>query len=175
MSQRLAELVAAFRSAPMRGGESPEKIEIVRQLDDFAEPEAARFLSAIAGDPGEYDLARIEALKLLELRSIANGEEKATIARALERLLKEDEDEQVRAYAARTLANFIETPGILALAGSLVADPNEDEDVRHNAFFAIERSVPTEEAMDLLTNLLTDDDFKEGAARVLSKWNSLER
>jgi HEAT repeat protein len=172
-SQRVSDLMVAFRSVPVRG-ESPEKIEIVRQLEDIDEPEATHFLSAIAADAAEYDLARIEAIKILELRSFAEVDDRAAVGRALLRVLEDDEDDQVRAYAARALANFTAIPGVLASVGALVQDHDEDEDVRHNAFFAIERSSPTEEAIDLLTNLLTSDDFKEGAARVLAKWNALD-
>jgi hypothetical protein len=44
---------------------------------------------------------------------------------------------------------------------------------RHNAFFALERSLPTEEAIVVVTNCLADDEFKEWAPRVVGKWHGL--
>lgn len=156
----------------MRGEESAEKIEILRELEDLAEAEVTRFLVSIAGDPNEYDLARIEAMKILELRRFGPDDDREPVARGIQRVLADDEDDQVRAYAARALANFAAVPGVLAAVGARVLDEDEDADVRHNAFFALERSCPTEEAIDLVTKCLADEQFKEGAERVLLSWSS---
>jgi HEAT repeat protein len=157
----------------MQGEESAEKIEILHELEQLDEPEVTRFLASIVGDANEYDLARIEALKNLEMRRLGRDESREFVARVIQRVLAKDEDDQVRIYAARSLANFTDVPGVLAVAGALVLDDDEDDDVRHNAFFALERSSPTEEAIDLITKCLTDPEFKDAAARVLAKWHGL--
>jgi len=170
MGDRVADLVAAFRVAPVRGGESTEKIEILRALEPLADPEVSGFLGEVAGDAEEYDLARIEAIRILELRPFENGESREAVARTLKRVLANDSDDEVRAYAARALASFTDLPGVASTAGALVLDRDEDADVRHNAFFALERSTPTAEVVELVRRCLGDDEFSAGAQRVLGGW-----
>lgn len=170
---RAADLMAAFRSARVQAGESAEKIELLGRIEDLEGPDVDHFLAMVASDASEYDLARIEAIRVLERRRFEGNEERESVASVLRRVLAEDDDDQVRSYAARALGNFTQVPGVVATAGALVLDQDEDIDIRHNAFFALERSAPTEEAVDLVTRCLAEDEFQDAARRVLAKWHGL--
>jgi HEAT repeat protein len=116
-------------------------------------------------------LARIEALRILETRQLGDDQDRDKLARRILRVLLDDEDDQVRAYAARALSNFTDVSGVVAVLGKHVLDGDEDDDVRHNALFALERSAASEEAIDLVTRALTVEGFQEAAARVLARWH----
>jgi HEAT repeat protein len=128
---RVDELISDFRNALETGRESAGKIDALSALARLDDPRVTRFLIDVAGDPDEYDLARIEALKVLELAEVDPGDREAVV-RMLGRVLDQDEDDDVRSYAARALAGFTEVPGVLDVAASRVLDPDEDEDVRRN-------------------------------------------
>jgi HEAT repeat protein len=170
-SPRLAALMAAFRTAPTINGESVRKIETLHELGGLADPEIGPFLATIIGDAREYDLARIEALRMLETGQFGDDQDRDKLARRILRVLLDDEDDQVRAYAARALSNFTDVSDVVAALGKHVLDGDEDDDVRHNAFFALERSAASEEAIDLVTRALA----VEGAARVLARWHGLSK
>src|SRR5262249_24263593 len=69
MADTVTARIAAYRAAHLnQAGESPEKCEIVQGLEThLSKPKALRFLLDLIGDPDEYDLARVEALKILQL------------------------------------------------------------------------------------------------------------
>ena len=163
--------MAAFRSA---GQESPEKLSLLSEIEEIADPRATDFLIEIAADPAEYDLARTEALRVLEIRAMGRVE-RELVARALDRILREDEDPDVRIYAARTLANVMDIRDARDAAARSLLDPEEDEDVRHNAFFAIERGGASPEAIEIMEKCLSEERFRAGATRVLEQWGHARR
>jgi HEAT repeat protein len=174
MKDRVDELIEAFHNAGAVGQESPAKIDALSKLRRIDDARITRFLIGVAEDPAEYDLARIEALKALALGEV-DPDDREAVVRMIQQLLDHDEDDEVRSYAARALAGFAEVPGALDLATSRVLDPDEDVDVRHNAFFAIERSEPTVKAISAMERCLADDEFCDGAARVLESWRQSRR
>ena len=172
MEDRIDQLISAFRREP-RDTESSEKLEILSELEASNEGRVTAFLLALAADEAQYDLVRIEALKILQLRDIPDPGRRAA-ADAIADLLRESEDPGVRNYAAMALSNFLDFEGPLsAIAGSIL-DPSEDPDVRHNAFFAIERFGPTRRSLDLLKKIVDDSELGAGATRVLKKWSGPE-
>ncbi len=57
-------LIELFRSTD----DEDVKVEAVAALDEqAADPQVTAFLTAVAADPGEDDLARIECMKILRL------------------------------------------------------------------------------------------------------------
>src|SRR5262245_33904674 len=169
--ERAADLMRVFsRLGASTPGESPERIEMLRELEQAPQSTVTQFLARVAADPGEYDLARIEALKILESRPIDSMDTRSQVARELRRVLDGDEDDEVRAYAARAMANFIDAPGARASMGRYVLDTEEDEDVRHNAFFALERGGPSPESEPILDRCRSDPAFSQAAERVLRQW-----
>lgn len=166
--------MAAFRSAGSVGQESPEKLALLREIEEMEDPRATDSLIAIAADPDEYDLARIGALRALEIRSMGRVE-RELVARALDKILREDEDPDVRIHAAITLDNVMDIPVARDAAARSVLDPEEDVDVRHNAFFAIERGGASPKAIEVMKKCLSDEEFRGGAARVLEQWGRAQR
>ena len=172
-TQQIAGLIAGFRRSSSDQAESPEKIEILKQLEDSADGEVTKFLAEVAGNTREYDLARIEALKIRECRSIPSEVDRTEAKRTLQRILSDDEDDEIRSYTARTMANFVDLSGVRRLLGQYVLDKDEDEDVRHNAFFALERGGPNPDTRAILERCLSDPEFQPGAERVLRQWGAL--
>lgn len=172
MNDHVDELIARFRAAVVTGQESAAKIDILLELVRVDDPRVARFLIAVAGDSNEYDLARIQALKTLELREVEAGA-RDDVVRMISRILQDDEDDEVRSYAARALAGFVDVQGVLEIATGRVLDPDEDDDVRHNAFFAIERSKPTPQAIGAMERCREEAEFRKGASRVLARWSQM--
>jgi HEAT repeats len=172
-SEDTARLIEEYRDSSRDQPESPEKIEILRQLEASSDREVTIFLAEVAVRSDEYDLARIEALKILESRGIALDAERIEVTRALQRILADEEDDEVRSYAARTMANFVSAPGARRLLGRYVLDHDEDEDVRHNAFFALERGGPDPDTRDILKRCLADPELRAAAQRVLHQWGEL--
>lgn len=115
-----------------------------------------------------YDLARIYALKILEVNELQPDRESAV--RMISRIIQSDDDLDVRSHAARASAGFVGVPGALDVATRLVLDSNEDEDTRHNAFFAIERNMPLPEAVAALVRIRDNPEFGADAGRVLGKF-----
>jgi len=172
MNDRVDELISQFRGAVITGQESAAKIDSLLELVRLEDLRVVHFLIEIAGNPDEYDLARIEALKALEWREVG-PEARDDVVRMVGRVLQHDNDDEVRSYAARTLAGYTEVPGVLDLASGHVLDPDEDEDVRHNAFFVIERSKPTQQAISAMKRCRDVAEFHEGASRVLNRWSQM--
>jgi len=169
VKDRVEELIETFHKAPFVGQESSGKIAALEELARLDDPRVTRFLIDVANDPDEYDLARIDALKALELGEV-DPEDRGEVVRMIRQVLDQDEDDEVRQYAARALAGFTEVSGALDVAIGRVLDSDEDVAVRHNAFFAIERSEPTPQALSLMERCLADEEFRVGAARVLDGW-----
>ena len=166
---RLSHLISLFRAAEFSGQESPAKLAALSELQEVDDPRVTEFLVSVAADPKEYDLARIESLRALEIRNMGH-EERHSMARALARVLREDDDPDVRNYSARALAAVMDVPAAQEAAARHLLDREEDEDVRHNAFFAVERGGANPWSLDIMKNCLEDESFREGAARVLAQW-----
>lgn len=169
MNSQLDSLIRAFREAGMCGQESPGKIAALARVVGIEDPRVTGFLAAVAADAREYDLARIEALGALQVRAMGRSE-RELVARTLAQLLDEDDDPDVRIHAARALSCVMDVTVAVRSAVRHLLDPGEDEDVRHNAFFAIERGGPTDESRRAIEQLVGDERFGSGAARVLALW-----
>ena len=167
-----ARLIASYMRedrAAVGDGEWPEKVMIIRSLATLHSRLAFAFLLSVVGDKGEYDLARIEALKALQLSEV-NAWDRAIVASTLVSILLHDDDPDVRNYAAITLEVFVESPEVFVAMRKVVLDPEEDVDLRYNAFAGIERLGPTEAAVATLRGLLDDAELKATASRVLRGW-----
>jgi hypothetical protein len=169
VSDQVGDLIARFRNALITGQESNAKIDCLMELIRFDDPRIDGFLVDVAGSADEYDLARIQALKVLEQRAVETGA-RDDVVRMISGVLEHEGDDEIRSYAARALAGFIDVRGALDIAAGLVLDPNEDDDVRHNAFFAIERSKPTPQAIAAMKRCREEAKFSSGASRVLRFW-----
>src|SRR4051812_6137420 len=97
---RVEELIRRYSEAKeSESGNFPEKIEVVEALEDLPAEQVLDFFLKTVASPSEYDLARIEILKILKAHA---GEypDRARIAQPLAAILRKDPDTQVRTYAA---------------------------------------------------------------------------
>jgi len=173
IDNRFSDLISAFRRVELRGQESPEKLATLGELEQIDGPKVTEFFVSVAADPQEYDLARVEALRALDMRHMGHAE-RDLVARTLARILQDDDDPDVRNYAARALAGVMDIATARAAIAKHLLDREEDEDVRHNAFFAVERAAASPWAIDVLKKCLEDDRFRPGATRVLAGWTAKE-
>ncbi|MEV6845478.1 HEAT repeat domain-containing protein [Actinoplanes sp. NPDC051411] len=158
-------LIELFRSAP----DDDVKVEVVEALEEHvADPEVIAFLTAVTADPGEYDLARIECMKILRLWPPTAPTARVEAGRAIAAALRED-DELVRQYAAMSLGPYLDDPPVLeALTGALLHD--DDLNVRHNALAAVAEAGPADHHADLLRRLAGDSELGRAAALTLDRW-----
>jgi HEAT repeat protein len=103
----LARLIEEFHALPAT---SDRRREIVAQLDGDAD--AVPFLVAVVADPGEYDLARIEASTLLRLWPPSDPAGRRAAERALLAALHDPEEDLVRQYAAMALGPYADDPAV---------------------------------------------------------------
>lgn len=160
-----SRLIELFRTAP----DDDAKVEAVAALDEHvADPRVIGFLTAVAADPGEYDLARIECMKILRLWPPPVPDVRRDAGHAIAAALRED-DELIRRYAAMSLGPYLDDPPVFeALAGALLHD--DDVDVRHGALTAVAEAGPARSNADLLRRLTGDPELGRAAARTLDRW-----
>ncbi|GET46682.1 HEAT repeat domain-containing protein [Capnocytophaga felis] len=144
-----------------------QKYDFIREVEFEETDEKWDLFNIIIANEAEYDLARIEALKIIAIYDIPN-DKKPKIAQSLEYIITNEEDYLVRNYAIMALRNFIEYPTLIKLAKTIVSDSNEDENCRHNALSAIEK-MPNEAKKEILTSLLTDKYMKPYVQQILDE------
>ncbi|MDQ1857087.1 hypothetical protein [Chryseobacterium sp. WLY505] len=121
----------------------------------------------IIQDEEEYDLARIEALKILEIAEIP-GQIKDKIMKTLIEVIENTEDYDVKNYATSAMVNFVEYSQIRTVAKNLVLNIDEDIDICYNAFDVVKKISDIDERNEILKKLLNDTDFQKSTRRVLS-------
>ncbi|MFI5894949.1 HEAT repeat domain-containing protein [Actinoplanes sp. NPDC051513] len=158
-------LIERFRST----SDDDVKVEAVAALDEHvADPQVIAFLTAVTADPDEYDLARIECMKILRLWPPPTLDARRDAGRAIAAALRED-DELVRQYAAMSLGPYLDDPPVFeALTVTLLHD--DDLNVRHNALAAVVEAGPADRHADLLRRLAGDPELGRAAARTLDRW-----
>lgn len=170
-AERIEDLVLEYQGASAPGRESARKIELLAQLARSLDARVFAFLVEVAA-ADDYDLARIEALRSLEFWATSDPQQGRLVVDMLECVLRNGEDNLVRAYAVLALSGHMKVPGAVQIAGRHALDPEEDQDVRHNAFFALERGGPSPESIELLRRGVTDPALGAGCFRVLAAWGA---
>jgi hypothetical protein len=169
--ERAEKLIAEYKAAKLNAkGESDEKIEIILDLEDNADEKVIPFFLSVILDEEEYDLARIEVLKILKLRDAKDPEEHHKIGKAILQVLTKSADPDVRNYAAMAMAPYLDVERANLEAGNLLLNSKTDINLRHNLLSAFERFGPTEPGREVLLKLLQDEDMRQSAARVLGEW-----
>src|SRR3954471_12703077 len=94
MADTVRARMAAYRAAKLnQNGESHEKCEIVRALEDhLVRPKVLAFFLDLIADPDEYDLARLEALKVLQLWEPPSDRVRSRVGRRLAEVLPAEPD-----------------------------------------------------------------------------------
>lgn len=144
-----------------------DRVEFLKKIEFEDEPSKWELLDHIIQDEEEYDLARTEASKILEIAEIP-GHIKDKIMKTLIGVIENTEDYDVKNYATSAMVNFVEYSQIRTVAKNLVLNIDEDIDIRYNAFDVIKKTSDIDERNEILKKLLNDTDFQKSARTVLS-------
>ncbi len=167
------DLISAFdaqQPTDVRGQEYGGKIEIVKKVERSDDVRVLPFLLRVATDEHEYDLARMEVLTDLRLRTYANDDDRLTVGRAVMHVLLNDPDDDVRNYAAIAMRRFMDVPGALASVQQVLDNQDEEVVLRSSAFASMQRLGPTDQTIDIMRALIADSEFAKSASRILSEW-----
>src|ERR1051326_2772851 len=97
---RLIEEYKTEETSTLDKIDSSKKPGLVLALEDYIEDKRVRdFFFSVALNEQEYDLARIEVLKILEVKDFSNPEVCEKAADVIRSVLSKSEDEGVRNYA----------------------------------------------------------------------------
>ncbi len=171
MKTLLAATLAALCALPPADDDSgPAKLRLILELEPHVTDSAVvdAYVSIIA-KATEWDLARIECLKILELWPPTDEQRRTRVGRVIAAALESDEDNLVRQYAAMTLAAYLDDDVVFTtLTRATLTD--DDPTVRLNAFASIEKRGKSERTIDLLHRLLDDPDVGGYSKQVLDMW-----
>jgi hypothetical protein len=169
---RVEELIRLFEREKVSedpAAEYPERIRIIEELEEIQDPRVISFFVDVVLNKDEYDLARIEILRILRVRA-PKEDEYGVIGRALIRVLIEDPDNLVKNYAAMALSSYMNTPGALEVVKEIVLDVDADKNLRYSAFGALEDAGAGRFTTDVMRELLKDDEMQDSAESVLNEW-----
>ena len=148
------------------------KAEFLRHLEFEEIPEKWRLLHAVIADPNEYDLARMQALKILEIASIP-AEQLQSFCELLVSVIKTDQDYDVKNYAVMASKNFInDSDALQTLIVDIVLDAKEDIDIRHNAYEAVLAFFDIAGLKAVLEKLSSDEEMGRYARSDLAQYHS---
>jgi len=148
-----------------------DKIQIVQELEAQLDPQGIAFLAAIIATENEYDLARIEALKAVQIAGFDGDLDRSVVAEAIIEAVA-DPDLLVQQWACIAASSFVDLPGVHAKIASTLRDASADLDVRHNCLFALERLGPHSDNLALLRSLAHDPEIGIHVRRVLEAWKA---
>jgi hypothetical protein len=170
MASVIADRIASFRAATFsEAGESHSKCDIVRGLEEhLAAPEALAFILDLIGDQREYDMARLEALKILQLCE-PSSDHRVQIGRRLAQAMLVESDILVQQWMAIAAANYIGVPEVFGALITLLNDIGADLDVRYNCLAAVRILGRTAETAKALSPLLSDPEFGPPVRRILNQ------
>jgi len=171
---KIDELISRFKRENTRSLENikkSQKTNLIRELEPYIDdPRVIDLFLAIAKDEKEYDLARIEVLKIFEIADKLSGDNRNRVAESIRIVMLTSIDDLVRSYAGMAGASYMDFDGVARLMEQIVQDAKAPEDLRYSAFGAIRRAGPSTTRIQVLRALLGDEAFKKSAARVLGGW-----
>lgn len=176
MMNNIDRLIADFRNEDTSAIPNPDadsiKDTIISELEEYcSEEKVLAFLLEVATNSNEYDLARIEAFKILYVRPIGNDTELDRIGLAIEEvLISRKENEIVRNYAAIAASSYMACPRVVNAIEQIAIDTEENRNLRACAFDAIERNHASTRSIRILQVLSKDSHFHQTAKRVLQEW-----
>lgn len=170
------EAIIRYRNAAQTGnGEYHDKVQVIIYLDKHLTNEEVRaFFHNILISQDEYDLARIEILKIVRIFAdkLLQGQWKLQFADAIANILCDLEDDYlVRQYAALALSSVLDIDSAFSAASQVLSDPEEDINVRHNALGSIERAGINERSAKLIGELINDPVLGQHILRIITDSN----
>ena len=155
------ELVATYRGLTIGTdamGDIPEnlsKVELLQQLDEHANAEAvAKLLLDVISSTSEFDLARIEAIKILGIYVGDSCNIERKLKRQLWAVLGDVQDDVVvRQHASQYIEIGFGGPNEQQMIEQLLFNDEDDEDVRHGALSYLESTPDIAFAVGLIPKL----------------------
>jgi hypothetical protein len=143
---------------------------LIRTQRGFKTATALDILLRILEDPTDYDLLRIEVLKVLEYTNDTPEEHKRIGESIIKVLLRTEDNYLMREWAARVVTRYMDVKGAVQATLQTVLDTTDDEVVRENAFGAMEDMDPTSEVITAMTTLEQEGIFENEASSALTRW-----
>jgi hypothetical protein len=170
----ISEQVRAYRSLPPSSDtagdsiENDRKVNIVASLDENAnEPVVAQLLHDVLCDKSEYDLARIEAAKIVGIYVTAECSLERELKRHVwEIFVDKAEDCLVRQHASQQIEVGFGGPDEQQQIAEILFDATDDEDVRHGAFAYLKQIKSTQFARELIERLLIDPYWRQYSSSI---------
>lgn len=152
MVQNTAELVARYLALPFgsdRLGDCPmnhAKVELLCQLDEYAnESNVSQLLLDILASTDEYDLARIEATKIIGIYINETSPLERQLKYQIWNVFADSNDETlVRQHASQRISVGFGGDTEQSIIERLLFDDEDDIDVRHGALQYVRKSDDTE-------------------------------
>jgi hypothetical protein len=169
--EQVQRLVAAYRRLPSPAdAEGAGRFTIITELGrHVGDPQVVGLYVSVIADPEEYDLARIECIKILGLRPPDTHPDRQRVGRVIAQALWPDEDYLVRQYAAMSLGAYAKDDVVFEALTTVLAH-DDDVDVRHNAVDSIREAGPDDRSLALLRRMLDDPELGSAAAYTLREW-----
>lgn len=150
------------------------KAEFLRHLEFEDLPEKWRLLYSVIADPNEYDLARMQALRILEIAAIP-ADQLQSFCELLVSVIKTDRDYDVKNYAVMASKNFInDSDALQTLIVDILLDAGEDIDIRHNAYAAVLTFFDIAGRKAVLEKLSSDEAMGRHALRDLAQYHGYD-
>ncbi|MCX5398823.1 HEAT repeat domain-containing protein [Streptomyces sp. NBC_00102] len=168
---RTEKLITEYGTLPQ---ESDRRREIVYDLGGVLStepdhPGILSFLIEVVADYEAFDLARVEATKVLRLWPPSDPETWRLAGAVLVSAVEHPDEDLVRQYAVMALGSYADDSVVLAaLADAVLSDP--DPLVRDNALAALSEAGPSEGRAEVLRRLSEDAHLGHEAARILTGW-----
>lgn len=164
---QVAELVERCRTE-----DDDTQVDLIVELEDHvADERVLDLFVALIADTAAYDLSRIECVKILRLWPPEQPADRRRVGQTIATVLRDDEDDLVRQYAAMALGPYAEDPAVFdTLTAILTPGAEDDIDLRHNALSSVAEAGHDERTGALLRQLTDDPELGTAAARTLREW-----
>jgi GST-like protein len=147
------------------------KCQLLQSIEFEEIPEKWTLIRSVIADQDEYDLARMQALKILELAGLP-AEELRSFGELLVSVITTDQDQDVRNYAVIASTNFVnDCEELKELVVKILLDPKEDIDIRHNALSAVMAFFDLPRRKEVLEQLSSDKEMGKHARRQLAEYH----
>ena len=167
MTESFQELRAAYHEAAEDG-----RADMVSAFEELLpDPAVVDFLLGVAADTTEYDLARVEALKLFQLFRSDDEPTHQRIGNSVATVLKEDTDTLVRQWAAIALEfNYHDIPEVRRVVIERLLDAEEELNTRHNCMAVLRRADRTPDVREALGKLRDDPELGRYVVEKSDPW-----
>ena len=147
------------------------KCQLLSSIELEEHPEKWALIRAVIANADEYDLARIQALKILETAGLP-AEDLRSFGELLVSVITTDKDGDVRNYAVIASTNFVnDCDELKELIVRILLDPKEDIDIRHNALGAVMAFFDLPRRKEVLERLSADKEMGQQAKRQLAEYH----